>query len=52
VIEPPLPPCIAWPGQARTAKAFAHQTNTLRWAEEQRLIIADAATGIFPIVVT
>ena len=30
-------------GQARAAKAFEHQTDALRWAEEQRVINADAA---------
>jgi hypothetical protein len=30
-------------GQARAAKDFEHQTDALRWAEEQREINADAA---------
>ena len=30
-------------GQARAAKGFEHQTDALRWAEEQREINADAA---------
>ncbi len=30
-------------GQARAAKAFEHQTDALRWADEQRVINAEAA---------
>ena len=30
-------------GRARTAKEFAHQTDALRWADEQRVINASAA---------
>jgi hypothetical protein len=29
-------------GQGRTAKAFQHQSDALRWAEEQRVINARA----------
>jgi hypothetical protein len=30
-------------GQLRAAQAFEHQTDALRWAEEHRLINAEAA---------
>ena len=30
-------------GHARAARAFEHQTDALRWADEQRVIIAEAA---------
>jgi hypothetical protein len=30
-------------GQLRAAQAFEHQTHALRWAEEQRVINAEAA---------
>jgi hypothetical protein len=30
-------------GQLRAAQAFEHQTQALRWAEEQRVINAEAA---------
>ena len=30
-------------GQGRLAKAFEHQTDALRWAEEQRVINAEGA---------
>ena len=32
-------------GRARAANEFAHQTDALRWADEQRVINADAATA-------
>jgi len=41
-------------GQARTAKAFEHQADALRWAEEQRGINAEARslTAHLPFDVT
>jgi hypothetical protein len=30
-------------GQLRAAQAFEHQTDALRWADEQRVINAEAA---------
>jgi hypothetical protein len=30
-------------GRLQAAKAFEHQTDALRWAEEQRVINAEAA---------
>ena len=32
-------------GQGRSAKAFEHHTDALRWAEEQRVINARDATS-------
>ncbi len=36
-------------GQARAAKEFEHQTDALRWADEQRMANAEAATGLRPL---